>query len=54
MIGDITNQLVQQRWLFTKAPKAFKKYGITGTDKKPSQLQLAANEKANQWASDLI
>lgn len=54
MIGDITNQLIQQRWLFTKAPKAFKKYGITGTDAKPSQLQLAANEKANQWASDLI
>ena len=54
MIGDITNQLVQQRWLFTKAPKAFKKYDITGTAEKPSKLQLAANEKANQWASDLI
>lgn len=54
MIGDITNQLVQQRWLFTKAPKAFKKYDITGTSAKPSQLQLAAEQKSQQWATDLI
>lgn len=54
MIADVTNQLVQQRWLFTKAPKAFKKYGITGTKDKPSELQLAAEQKAQKWTEQAI
>lgn len=47
LIGDVAKQLYEQRWLFSKAPRAFKKYGISkGPNDTPSALDKEIERRA--------
>ena len=48
MIGDVAKQLYEQRWIFTKAPRLFKPYGI----EKGGTLEKAISEKAATYFNE--
>lgn len=54
MVGDVTKQLYEQRWIFTNAPRLFKSYGISSKGGTPSELDEQISKLAQEYAQTSV